>query len=501
MLIPIKHENMTARRWPLVTFSLVAVNTLVFLATFQTLKDQQKHLSELKLHMVLLAASHPELKLSPEAQEVVGLIRERYPKNWAELQAPNRPAVDSWERTLRTDEDPIALQARMDSLEAELAEAQAASLTERYAFIPAHPKPLAYVTANFLHAGWLHLIGNMWFLWLAGFVLEDFWGRSLYTAFYLAAGAAALAFDRSFHVHSLVPTLGASGAVAALMGAFLVRFPKMRIEMLWLAFVRFRFKAPAYCLLPAWLLMELLYGSLFGQATGVAHWAHVGGFLFGALAALALRYSGLEHRANQQIEEKLTLACDPEIQQASELIDAGRLDQAAEILRGYAQRHPDSIDAFDLLRQIHLRRNDQAACREILSRICALHLKAKEDDLAWKAYEEFLAAGGARLAPEVWFELGRSLETRNDWQRAVAEYEKLAAAYPAERQAILSQLAAARVYLKRLNQPRRALELYQAAAGSSVPHLDWEQVIAIGLREAKSALGEGAAAAAGFSRR
>src|SRR5581483_9868004 len=187
------------------------------------------------------------------------------------------------------------------------------SIAERYAFIPAHPKAIAYLTANFLHGGWLHLIGNMWFLWLAGFVLEDAWGRPLYAAVYLLAGAAALQIHAWANAGSTVPTLGASGAVAALMGAFLVRFPKMKIEMLWLFgfFRSYRFKAPAYALLPLWLLTEVFYGALFGQASGVAHWAHVGGFVFGALAALGVRYSGLEHKASQQIEAELTVASDP----------------------------------------------------------------------------------------------------------------------------------------------------------------------------------------------
>ncbi len=103
--------------------------------------------------------------------------------------------------------------------------------------MPAQPTAISYLTANFLHGGWMHLIGNMWFLWLAGFVLEDVWGRWLYSAFYLIAGAAALQFYAWSNPGSITPTLGASGAVAALMGAFLVRFPKMKIEMAWLLVV------------------------------------------------------------------------------------------------------------------------------------------------------------------------------------------------------------------------------------------------------------------------
>jgi membrane associated rhomboid family serine protease len=178
-------------------------------------------------------------------------------------------------------DDEDALQGEMNSLSVQLQQAKENSVAEKYAFIPAHPTAISYITANFLHGGWMHLIGNMWFLWLAGFVLEDLWGRWLYSAFYLVAGAAAMQFDAWLNAGSTVPTLGASGAVAALMGAFLVRFPKMKIEMLWWIFLRpRRFKAAAYWLLPGWLAMEIFYGSLFGQSTGVAHWAHVGGFVF-----------------------------------------------------------------------------------------------------------------------------------------------------------------------------------------------------------------------------
>ena len=499
MLIPIRHENMSARRWPVVTFALIAINLVVFLATFQTLQDDIKHVGEVRLHLVLLAAAHPELTTSPEAQEVIRTVKDQYPKDWAGLSDRSRRPVDDWDRQMLLKQDGDELQGDMNSLSVQLQQVKENSVAEKYAFIPAHPSAVSYITANFLHGGWMHLIGNMWFLWLAGFVLEDLWGRWLYSAFYLIAGAAAMQFDAWLNAGSTVPTLGASGAVAALMGAFLVRFPKMKIEMLWWIFLRpRRFKAAAYWLLPAWLGMEIFYGSLFGQSSGVAHWAHVGGFIFGALAALALRYSGLEQKANRKIEADLTLQGDPEIQRASDLIDKGELTSAEEILNDYLSRNQDSVDACNLLRHIHQKKNDPVAAAETLARLCIIHLKAGEHELAWKCYEEFLQAGGQAPPAPTWLDLCRAAEKLECFDRALSEYEKLASSYPRERQSILAQLAAARLCLKRLNQPERALEFFEAAAKSPVPHLDWEQSITAGIRDARAAMSQ--VAAAGVSR-
>src|SRR5215475_859218 len=110
MLIPIRHENMQARRWPVVTFALIAINLVVFLATFQSLQDDIKHVGEVRLHIVLLAAAHPELSTSPEAQEVVRTVKGQYPKDWAELAKPKRRPYDEWDRQMLRNGDEGELQ-------------------------------------------------------------------------------------------------------------------------------------------------------------------------------------------------------------------------------------------------------------------------------------------------------------------------------------------------------------------------------------------------------
>ena len=208
--------------------------------------------------------------------------------------------------------------------------------------------------------------------------------------------------------------------------------------------------------------------------------------MFGALGALALRYSGLERKANKAIEEKITWTTDPEILQANDLIENGRLDEAAVILKKYLTEKPDSLGAWNMLRAIHWRRNEISACREVAGKLCALNTEGKMYDAAWLDYEEFLNLGGDKMPPAIWLDLCRVPEKRGDYKRALNEYEKLAAAYPGDRQGLEAQLGAARILLTRLDHPDQALRLYEAASASTVAHLDLEREIELGIQEAKT---------------
>jgi len=488
MLIPVRHQNMLARRWPVVTLALIVINTVVFIATHDALTRQAPEIGSVKLHIRVLAAEHPELSLTSDAQQLVNGFKQRNPGEWTQLQDQNHQVVDAWDARMRLVDEPDKLQQEMDSLCDQFDKLKATSLAEQYAFVPAHPRAIAYLTANFLHGGWLHLIGNMWFLWLAGFVLEDAWGRWVYSLFYLIAGAAALQFHAWANPGSSVPTLGASGAVAALMGAFLVSFPKMKIEMMWIfMFRRFRLKAPAYALLPLWLLMEVFYGALFGHVSSTAHWAHVGGFLFGILAACGVRYSGLERKMSRAIEEQVSWQADPEFIKASDLVHAGELDQAQPILKEYLAKNPDSVDACSLLREVHWRKSDIPLYLAYTERLCRLHLASRQPQAAWQDYGEFVQQGGGKLPAQMWLELCRVPEDEGSFDRALHEYEQLAEAYPTERQSLLARLAAARIYLKQLNRPQEAIRLFEQVARSPIPHLDLETNIQAGIREAQAA--------------
>jgi membrane associated rhomboid family serine protease len=496
LLLPLRHENMKGRRWPVVTFTLIALNILAFLATHWTIEAQDAQIPErveVTKHLLLLAAAHPELKMGDDARIFVVPLSEKYPEEWKQLASPDRKSEDEWDANIRQVDDPVELQAEMDSLSQTFQDFQRNTFLARYAFVPAHPTAISYLTCNFLHVGWLHLIGNMWFLWLAGFILEDNWGRAIYAIFYLLAGAVAAQIHAWFNPGSLVPMLGASGAVAALMGAFLVRFPKLKIEMFyWIFIVRGRFKAPAIWLLPLWGLMELFYGSMSRQSSGVAHWAHVGGFAFGMLGALILSRSGLEHKVSSAIEEKVAWTADPAIVQATEAVDQGKPDEAIRKLEEHVAVKPDSPDALVLLQQLHWRQGNAVGHQDATIKLCQLHLKKQDGEAAWRDYEEFQNTGGQRLPASIWLELCRVLEGQQNFDRAVTEYDKLTKAYPKDKQSLLALMAAGRLSLKKLSRPAEALHFYRAASESPVPHLDWESNIQAGIKEATATLSQSA---------
>ncbi len=145
------------------------------------------------------------------------------------------------------------------------------------------------VTAMFLHAGWVHIAGNMLFLWAFGPEIEDIMGRLRYPVFYVLGGALAFMAQTLAAPTSTVPNLGASGAIAAVMGAFLITYPRDRIRAVLVIFLFVTITAvPAVILVGVWFLIQVFseIGVLAGQQpSGVAFMAHVSGFIFGALAA------------------------------------------------------------------------------------------------------------------------------------------------------------------------------------------------------------------------
>jgi membrane associated rhomboid family serine protease len=151
---------------------------------------------------------------------------------------------------------------------------------------------LTLLSSMFLHGGWMHLIGNMWYLWIFGDNVEDRFGHAGYLAFYLGAGVVAGLVQYATNPASSLPTVGASGAIAGVLGAYAVAFPRARVITLVPLFVFIQIMPlPALLVLGLWFVIQFFSGTLAlasAMSGGIAFWAHIGGFAFGALAMLVL---------------------------------------------------------------------------------------------------------------------------------------------------------------------------------------------------------------------
>lgn len=166
-----------------------------------------------------------------------------------------------------------------------------ASLQGAFEAVGQLPEWMTLFTSQFLHGGWLHLLGNMLFLWIFGNNVEDELGHTKYLLFYLLCGVLAALTQWFFSPVSEVPSLGASGAIAGVMGAYIVKFPRARILTL---ISIFPIRVPAFVFLGLWFVQQAFYSftslsvptNIGMEGGGVAYWAHAGGFIFGALLGL-----------------------------------------------------------------------------------------------------------------------------------------------------------------------------------------------------------------------
>jgi membrane associated rhomboid family serine protease len=242
-MIPLR-DNIPSRQAPLVNYAIIAVTAVVFLMQLARPDD------------------------APSLVEQYGMIPARVQDPDAQVMVPDV-------------EDRDGRQVRI----------------ERPAADPAIPAWLTLLTCVFLHGGWLHFLGNMWFLYIFGDNVEDCYGHLGYLAFYLAAGVAASVTHLATNLGSPIPTIGASGAIAGVMGAYFLLYPHARVlAIVPLFVVFFTMVVPASVFLGIWFLIQFWQGAATIQdvsAEGVAWWAHIGGFVAGAAATYVLRKAGL----------------------------------------------------------------------------------------------------------------------------------------------------------------------------------------------------------------
>jgi membrane associated rhomboid family serine protease len=314
-----------------------------------------------------------------------------------------------------------------------------------------HPSALTFITHLFIHTDPLHLAGNMLFLWIFGSLIEDVirpWGlAALYLGGGVLAALAHLTLSGAMGFEGNVPLVGASGSVAAIMGLFMIRFFRTRVQLFcWFGWLRKTLWVPAAWALLYWVGLETL-GGIIDVATeggdGISHWAHLGGFAAGA--ALAPFLGSLKAARNEYVSD------DP----AANVQVVSQCERIAEAERAL-KADPDNLPRLHWLAAAYRRSGDDRRAARATRRCLQLHCDRDELDQAVEVYLELLQDGEMpALAPALMLQLGDKLEPARAADAAQL-YHELAAKHPTHpaAQHALHRLAA--LCRERLDQPDEA---------------------------------------------
>ncbi len=437
IIIPLSHESGQVQRWPYITIGILVLNVLLYVVTAVVAPQTRKELNREAEDFFGYYMRHPYLeipeetldRIPPEGRQALDQLRQMEKLAGGEIWT-SRPDYLSEEEIGEQQQE---LNRRIAEFEAALSD----EFYRKYGYIPARGGLFTLLSSMFLHGGFLHLLFNMLFLWLCGGNIEDLWGRVVFPIFYLTGGAAATLMHAGMFPESHVPLVGASGAIAALMGAFMVRLYNTRIYFWYFIFLGFRikqgtFKAPAYLMLPLWLLQQLWEAykasAVATGGGGVAFWAHIGGFLFGAAVAFAFRFTGFEEKVLAPALDRKTNLVDPDYASGNRKLREGDLDGAVMDLRKALLKNPEHALAHgDLSRAYFQQGKDRAGMLE-LGRAVRLHLARNDTESAIEAYMEGSAhLSGAPLEPEQQLEMARLLERAEVLDEAADAYHRLIA--------------------------------------------------------------------------
>jgi len=447
MFIPIGLDENEVRRTPWLTWGLIASNVLVFVVMWaaQRGSDARGRLDEQWRSVSTFLSSHPYLEVPPELQ--------------SRLDEDDRLRLERLRRAAAADSRPpdweVARQQKeLDDMVRELFATANESPIARWGFVPARPDALHALTSMFVHAGWMHLAGNMLFLFLTGPFVEDAYGRILYPILYLASGVVGDLVHAAHYPDSFVPTVGASGAISGIMGAFLVRYFTRRIIFFWMPFFPFtwlsrQIRIPAFLYLPFWLLTQVLISSGAPGESGVASWAHIGGFAFGAISALLIGVSGLERRwINPAIEARVGGPGDLDLTHAVESGARGDFAEARRATGRVLARDPGNLDARRYAYDMAVEGNDPSEIGVHAARLLDSYLQSGQEDLAQKFIREATDHSLSSLPPRFLLKAGEFLERHGDVRGALHLYDCLLEAFPVDHAALRALVRRAEIRLR-----------------------------------------------------
>ncbi|MGM0483167.1 MAG: rhomboid family intramembrane serine protease [Candidatus Krumholzibacteriota bacterium] len=345
-----------------------------------------------------------------------------------------------------------------------------------YGLIPSRMNRLhTLITHMFLHGGLFHLIGNMIFLWVVGCLLEDTWGRFPFILFYLIGGVfAGIAFclqDTSV----TVPLIGASGAIAAAMGAFTVIHFRTRIKMFYFFLFFFRpyfgtFFLPAFVFLPLWFLQQVALKHLSDMAGGsnVAYIAHIAGYLFGVITALIFKVTGFEQRVlEKNVREKQIRAGitrDPRFDEGCRMMEKGMDTRAGQIFSKLIADRPDNPDILMDIAMIYREKGRGDEFEKLGTRALKLLLmKSRNSDAADWAMEMISGNSCSGMLSKLLMRVGSYSVRDEDYQRAFDIYDFIRKNSPSTPVSTKASIALAKLLFRNMDNPSHALMVLNEA--------------------------------------
>ena len=422
LVVPIGKEHGEVRRAPWVSYGIIAINVVVFVFLWiASMRSDVPARFETKAREITdYIVQNPHLTVPPE---LIPFYGRRSLQVLEAARARTTPPVEWVVRRQQQKLNAMAQQLFATARELPLL---------KPGFVPAQPDPFDALTSMFVHAGLIHLIGNMLFFFATGPFLEDVFGRVLFTVLYILSGAAALAAHMWQNPGSLAPVVGASGAVAGIMGAFLVRLRTSRIQFLGipivlLPWIRFRFAVPAFVFLPLWFIGQFFLATTLNEPGGIALWAHVGGFTFGAVAALLIGISGIEKRwIHPSIEKQVSWNQTPGLMHAMEAHGQGDLTKARRLTEGIVRSDASNVDAQRYACDLALEAQDWAGFGREAARLLELYVAIGEKDLALQLISEAPSQAHDALPLRFHQRAATFLDRSGEEQWAIRFYQEIA---------------------------------------------------------------------------
>ena len=492
--IPLGVDEAKVDRLPWVSLAIAITCVLLFLATW-VLPAHPMGVGDEELGEVLqLWAEHPQLELDPAFSERFLNKRGR-----EQVQRMHDEAGEPPEGV-----DLAALQEELNARCQDLLERADSGSLRSLSLVPARglAQP-GWLTHMFLHFGWMHLLGNLLFFYLVGPLLEDVWGRPLFTGFYLVGGLMAAVAHFALDPSSQVMMGGASGAVAACIGAFCLRFAGRKVRIgyfIWIIRIwRGTFAMPAWAWGGLWFGSEVLDFLLWGNTTGVAVMAHIGGFLFGFAVALGLRTTRFEERylAPELAKRQGAWVEDPLLTQAKEALERGDHDAARTAFTQAQAARPDSTDVLLTLGKFELQHGRAHVGIAKIERALQVLVGRNEPAAVWTALEELGPLLPAeQLRPALAWRLAQAVESAPEGLLLLAEPLYARAGTDTGATAARALIRATELRLARGELPERAREYLTRARqlklepnstlGTRMQELEAEVAEAMARSEARS---------------